>query len=123
MCSLASSSSSVSQSFLSLALIVYENQSGFLTPIIYVRSIKSPLLSTFNNVCIYFSSRTPGSRNLCRALALDLFNILSTHFCFSISSRTSYDNTGQTYDVTRILTPENTFNATAYEAYSPLFLS
>ncbi|EGN97372.1 hypothetical protein SERLA73DRAFT_75065 [Serpula lacrymans var. lacrymans S7.3] len=40
-----------------------------------------------------------------------------------ISSRTSYDNTGQAYNITRILTPESTLNLTAYQEYSPLFLS
>ncbi|KXN83350.1 Sexual differentiation process protein isp4 [Leucoagaricus sp. SymC.cos] len=40
-----------------------------------------------------------------------------------ISSRTSYDNTGNEYNVTRILTPEATFDAEAYRNYSPLFLS
>jgi OPT family small oligopeptide transporter len=39
-----------------------------------------------------------------------------------ISSRTSYDNTQHTYNVTRILTSESTFNATAYEEYSPIFI-
>ncbi|KAH7922259.1 OPT oligopeptide transporter [Leucogyrophana mollusca] len=40
-----------------------------------------------------------------------------------ILSRLSYDNTGAEYNVTAILNPDMTFNATAYEAYSPLFLS
>jgi OPT family small oligopeptide transporter len=40
-----------------------------------------------------------------------------------ISSSTSYDNTGNQYNVTRILTPESTFDAEAYHNYSPLFLS
>ncbi|KAI0367875.1 small oligopeptide transporter [Pilatotrama ljubarskyi] len=40
-----------------------------------------------------------------------------------ISSRTSFDNTGQEYNVTRILTPESTLDVAKYEAYSPLFLS
>jgi len=40
-----------------------------------------------------------------------------------MSSRTAYDNTGAQYNVTRILTPDGTFNVTAYEEYSPLFLS
>ncbi|OBZ72977.1 Sexual differentiation process protein isp4 [Grifola frondosa] len=40
-----------------------------------------------------------------------------------ISTRTSYDNTGAAYDVTRILTPESTLDLAKYEAYSPLFLS
>ena len=40
-----------------------------------------------------------------------------------MQSRTSYDNTGATYNVTRILTPDNQLNLTAYQEYSPLFLS
>jgi OPT family small oligopeptide transporter len=40
-----------------------------------------------------------------------------------ISSRISYDNTMQTYNVTRILTPELTLDLQAYLDYSPLFLS
>ncbi|KAH7910430.1 OPT oligopeptide transporter [Hygrophoropsis aurantiaca] len=40
-----------------------------------------------------------------------------------ISSRTSYDNTGQPYDVNLILGADSTLNLTAYENYSPLFLS
>lgn len=41
----------------------------------------------------------------------------------TISSRTSYDNRGLAYNVTRILTPESTLDLEAYEQYSPLFLS
>ncbi|EKM56748.1 uncharacterized protein PHACADRAFT_254040 [Phanerochaete carnosa HHB-10118-sp] len=40
-----------------------------------------------------------------------------------ISSDSSYDNTGAEYDVTRIVTPEGTFDEEKYKAYSPLFLS
>ena len=40
-----------------------------------------------------------------------------------MSSRTSYDNTGAAYNVTRILKPDGTFDADAYRTYSPLFLS
>ncbi|KAG0697046.1 OPT oligopeptide transporter protein-domain-containing protein [Suillus ampliporus] len=40
----------------------------------------------------------------------------------SISSRTSFDNRQKTYNVTRILTPTRTFNATAYKEYSPIFI-
>ncbi|KAG1865655.1 OPT oligopeptide transporter protein-domain-containing protein [Suillus tomentosus] len=39
-----------------------------------------------------------------------------------ISSRTSFDNTQHAYNVTRILTSEDTFNATAYKEYSPIFI-
>jgi len=40
-----------------------------------------------------------------------------------ISSRTSYDNHGKAYDVTKILKPDSTFDEQGYKAYSPLFLS
>lgn len=40
-----------------------------------------------------------------------------------MSSRTSYDNTGAEYNVTRILNDDATFNVEAYKAYSPLYLS
>lgn len=40
-----------------------------------------------------------------------------------ISSRISYDNTGASYNVTAILTPELTIDMAKYKAYSPLFLS
>lgn len=40
-----------------------------------------------------------------------------------ISSRGAYDNTGASYNVTRIINPDATFNEEQYEAYSPLFLS
>ncbi|KAI0331596.1 OPT oligopeptide transporter [Cubamyces sp. BRFM 1775] len=40
-----------------------------------------------------------------------------------ISTRTSYDNMAQEYNVTRILTPESTLDIQKYEQYSPLFLS
>lgn len=35
----------------------------------------------------------------------------------------SYDNTGNLYNVSRVMTPEITLDQAAYEAYSPLFLS
>ncbi|GLB36767.1 putative oligopeptide transporter [Lyophyllum shimeji] len=40
-----------------------------------------------------------------------------------ISSRTSYDNQMQPYNVTRILKPDSTIDIEAYHAYSPLFIS
>ena len=40
-----------------------------------------------------------------------------------ISSRTSFDNTGASYDVSRILNPDSTINLEKYHSYSPLFLS
>ncbi|KAI1102848.1 small oligopeptide transporter [Jackrogersella minutella] len=40
-----------------------------------------------------------------------------------MSDSSTYDNTGATYDVARILTPEFTLDEEAYKAYSPVFIS
>ncbi|KAJ5453958.1 Sexual differentiation process protein isp4 [Penicillium daleae] len=40
-----------------------------------------------------------------------------------ISDSGSYDNTGGAYNVSKILTPDFTFDAEKYKSYSPLFLS
>ena len=40
-----------------------------------------------------------------------------------VSSRISYDNTGNTYNVTHIINSDASLNLTAYKQYSPLFLS
>lgn len=40
-----------------------------------------------------------------------------------MSDSATYDNTGSSYNVTRILTPEFRLDLAAYKAYSPLFLS
>jgi len=40
-----------------------------------------------------------------------------------MSDSTTYDNTGASYNVSRILTPKFTLDVDAYTAYSPLFLS
>ncbi|KAJ5054400.1 uncharacterized protein L3040_000674 [Drepanopeziza brunnea f. sp. 'multigermtubi'] len=40
-----------------------------------------------------------------------------------MSDSVTYDNTGVSYNVTRILTPEFTLDIEAYKSYSPLFLS
>lgn len=40
-----------------------------------------------------------------------------------IISRTSFDNTAKTYNVSRIINADASFNKEAYEAYSPLFIS
>lgn len=44
-------------------------------------------------------------------------------FIDSMSTRISYDNTGNTYDVSKIINADASLNLTAYEQYSPLFLS
>ncbi|KAH9898874.1 small oligopeptide transporter [Xylariomycetidae sp. FL2044] len=40
-----------------------------------------------------------------------------------MSDASTYDNTGATYDVTRVLTPDFTLDEEAYKNYSPLFIS
>jgi hypothetical protein len=40
-----------------------------------------------------------------------------------MSDSTSYDNTGSTYNVSRIVTPQYTLDEKKYAEYSPLFLS
>ena len=42
---------------------------------------------------------------------------------FPISSNEPFDRFGKTYNVTRVLLPNDTFNETAYNLYSPLYLS
>jgi len=41
---------------------------------------------------------------------------------FPISGNGAFDKFGEPYDVSRILTPKNTLNTTAYDEYSPLYL-
>jgi hypothetical protein len=40
-----------------------------------------------------------------------------------IASRTSFDNTGAAYNISRIINDDLSFNEEGYKAYSPLFLS
>ncbi|KAG9221094.1 hypothetical protein CCMSSC00406_0005467 [Pleurotus cornucopiae] len=49
-------------------------------------------------------------------------NVWDSKF-FPVSSRSSYDNTGAAYNVSRIINPDLSFNQTAYNDYSPLYLS
>jgi len=64
-----------------------------------------------------------------RVLLLDHYprSVLHEHLVLQVHahfvSRTSFDNTGAKYDISKILTLQSTLNLTAYEAYSPLFLS
>lgn len=41
---------------------------------------------------------------------------------FPISGDGAFDKFGEPYNVSRILTPQNTLNVTAYDEYSPLYL-
>ncbi|VDB96230.1 unnamed protein product [Peniophora sp. CBMAI 1063] len=69
--------------------------------------------NVFGSFVVFFWILTP---------ALYYSNTWWSHY-LPISSHNSYDNTGQQYNLTRILNPDASFNQTAYEAYSPLFLS
>jgi hypothetical protein len=40
-----------------------------------------------------------------------------------MSDSQTYDNTGATYDVSKVVTPQLTLDEAAYKSYSPLFLS
>jgi len=75
-----------------------------LTPILYVRS--RLFLNIFTNI-------------LTRS---QYTNVWDGAYMPILSSDT-YDNTGASYDVLRVLTPEMTFNETAYKEYSPLMIS
>lgn len=70
------------------------------------------------------SIRMPGAASTCRELSKLQ---LRYHRCllpfFRISSRGSFDHFGQTYNVSRIINADSTFNEVEYKAYSPLFLS
>jgi hypothetical protein len=73
-----------------------------------------------------YTTPTPGSACTCRksysiVSPSHLDNIV--HRYIRISSRTSFDNTGASYNITRIINSDASLNLTAYEEYSPLFLS
>ena len=54
------------------------------------------------------------------------YGIISTFFADirdSVTSSTAYDNTGNIYDVKRVVTADATLDLAAYKAYSPLYLS
>lgn len=95
--------------------------SGFLCPILHVSSPRGSLGKMLPTVT--YSLRTPGLESICREYFTS-YNAENDNQCIlSISSRTSYDNTGVEYNVTRILTPESTIDLKAYHEYSPLFIS
>ncbi|KAI0073570.1 OPT superfamily oligopeptide transporter [Panus rudis PR-1116 ss-1] len=41
---------------------------------------------------------------------------------FPMLANSPYDRTGNPYDISRVLNPDSTFNATAFDEYSPLYL-
>lgn len=49
--------------------------------------------------------------------------LIADNNIYSISSRTSFDRFGQSYDVSKIINDDATINVAKYEQYSPLFLS
>lgn len=104
---------------------LFGNQSGFgMLPITFdwtviTAWVGSPLpyplfsiLNTLAGVILFFLIAGIGVK-FTGAWYQDYLPIASTH---------SFDNTGQPYNVSRILTPELKLDVEAYKAYSPLFL-
>ena len=76
-----------------------------IAPIFYVRH------SFFSRSCRGFLT-----------ILLQYTNVWYSSYLPLVSSR-SFDNTGKTYNVSRIINNDSSFNLEAYKAYSPLFLS
>ena len=76
----------------------------FLTPILYV---SRPML----HVCVHFLSTPSQYTNVWQSAYLPL-----------VSSQ-SFDNTGQPYNLSKIINTDGSFNIETYKAYSPLFIS
>lgn len=84
--------------------------------------------------CIFLL--VPRSHSLCKTILFSFFRVpcLYQHRLLQYSnvwysaylplvSSHSFDNTGKTYNVSKIINADSTFNLQAYQAYSPLFLS
>ena len=76
-----------------------------IAPILYVRH------SFFSRSCCGFLT-----------ILLKYTNVWYSSYLPLVSSL-SFDNTGKTYNVSRIINDDLSFNLEAYKAYSPLFLS
>ena len=72
--------------------------------------------------CLYYTN-TWYSKYLPYVFFFFLFFCFAIDFRGRMSTRISYDNTGAAYNVSRIINSDASFNSTAYEEYSPLFLS
>jgi hypothetical protein len=92
---------------------------GILTPALYVRFPSTVHEQRINQYPV--QQHMVCTKHAVRRLTTSILLVLIKR-C-RISSRTSYDNTMHTYNVTRILTPELTLDRQAYLDYSPLFLS
>ena len=74
-----------------------------LTPILYYTNVRPPYSSPNQS---------------------QLFSIQSWDLAyFPISANEPFDRFGQSYNISRVLLPNDTFNETAYNLYSPLYLS
>ena len=73
-----------------------------LTPILYYTNVRSPLL--------FFQSISSSLQSWDLAY-------------FPISANEPFDRFGKPYNISRVLLPNDTFNETAYNLYSPLYLS
>lgn len=93
----------VSLTSFSPAVIAYVVLTGLILPILYYTntwySQYMPYVPTISDTCC----------------AEEVFD--------SMLSRVSHDNTGSSYNVSRVVNPDASFNLTAYQQYSPVFLS
>ena len=75
-----------------------------LAPILYYTNVRSPYSLSFSQLI---------------SSSLKSWDLAY----FPISSNEPFDRFGKTYNVTRVLLPNDTFDETAYNLYSPLYLS
>lgn len=98
----------------------------------FCRDIDTYLLRTcsytfrvlLERLTLFSSTRMRGtqrSRRTCHSVFIR--NSSPTVLLSSMMSSHMFDNTGQFYNVSRILTPQSTLDEGAYQQYSPLFLS
>ncbi|KAF8970829.1 oligopeptide transporter [Flammula alnicola] len=72
----------------------------------------------------YCNTATSGILNIFREHRFPQFVPVILHgFWSRISARGSYDNTGNAYNVTRIINSDASLNVDAFKSYSPIFLS
>ncbi len=118
-------------SFIASALYILRGDS-FSDSTASCRDIDTHLLRTHSctsrmpleRLILFSSIRIRGTQRL-RRTCCSVFtrSPLPTIQSSRMMSSHMFDNTGQRYNVSRILTPQSTLNEEAYRQYSPLFLS
>lgn len=93
-----------------------------VTPILYVRLPSLSGLLIDQNLSSS-SIRTPGTLRTYRRYPFSNLEVTKYMYAYSILSDGSFTRNGRVYDVTMITSSDLAFNQTAYEAYSPIYLS